>query len=505
MKIALASRPQFGRRDYLTANSGIAPVLKVALGLSLLFGLAACGDLPTAAPSAPPGSPSPPAATTRARPSPSPTPSPAPTPTPQVSPADLNGARVELWHAWTGPAGEAIQSSAQAFNAGNEYGIAVETRYQGNYNQLGASLEEAAAAGALPDLAATYDYLLLAWEAPLVDLAGYVNDPHWGLSTDERGDFYPVFLAQEGPVEDLPAFPVQRSAQLLYYNLTWAGELGFAAPPANPQEFRQQACAAARANENDADPQNDGTGGWVVNTTPASILSWMQSFGGDPLSPRGDGYRFDTPQVEQALRFLKELYDQGCAWKVERSDAAEGLAAGEHAHEEFAARKALFITASLADLADQSRAMEAAGNRDAWTALAFPSPQGKPAISVYGPSLALFPSKPAQQLAAWLFVRWLVSPQEQARFVAASGTFPARRSAAESLQEYAAAHPQWTQALEWLPEAYSEPGLPSWSAVRWLVSDVGTQLFRSYFNAGRLPATLELMESTAAELHGRFP
>jgi hypothetical protein len=34
---------------------------------------------------------------------------------------------------------------------------------------------------------------------------------------------------------------------------------------------------------------------------------------------------------------------------------------------------------------------------------------------------------------------------------------------------------------------------------------VGTQVFRSYFSADRIPATLELMEETAAELHSRYP
>ncbi|PIZ25991.1 MAG: ABC transporter substrate-binding protein, partial [Chloroflexi bacterium CG_4_10_14_0_8_um_filter_57_5] len=34
--------------------------------------------------------------------------------------------------------------------------------------------------------------------------------------------------------------PAQRSARFLFYNQTWARELGFSAPPATADEFRQQ-------------------------------------------------------------------------------------------------------------------------------------------------------------------------------------------------------------------------------------------------------------------------
>jgi hypothetical protein len=40
--------------------------------------------------------------------------------------------------------------------------------------------------------------------------------------------------------------------------------------------------------------------------------------------------------------------------------------------------------------------------------------------------------------------------------------------------------------------------------VRWAVSDVGTQVFRSYFVPERIPATLQLLDETAAELDESF-
>jgi len=69
------------------------------------------------------------------------------------------------------------------------------------------------------------------------------------------------------------------------------------------------------------------------------------------------------------------------------------------------------------------------------------------------------------------------------------------------LDEYASGHPQWAAAQELLADARAEPGLKSWDRVRWILGDVGTQIFRYYFTPDRIPATLELMDETAAELH----
>ena len=421
---------------------------------------------------------------------------PTPVPVIEIDTETLGGVKVTLWHAWSGPAGEAIQSLVEAFNAENEYGIVVESAYQDNYNDLYDKIDNAILTGDLPSLAVAYNYQIQDWDANpglVADLEPYVNDPQWGLTPAEQADFNPTFWGQEVIDGKRTSFPAQRSAQLIYYNLTWASELGFDAPPGSPDEFKEQACSAAQANKTDADPQNDGTGGWVVSTTPSAVLSWIYAFGGEVIDPLGAGYRFNTPQTEAALTYLKELYDAGCAWQ----------SADDYPDEEFAARRALFVTGSLADLSFQTTAFERAGNADQWTVLAFPSPEKQPVIDVYGPSFVLFEATVEEKLAAWLVVKWLTSPENQARFIAASGTYPIRSSTLDHLGEYAAEHPQWSAALELLPFAQSEPGYASWSVVRWVVSEVGTQVFRYYFTADRIPATLELMDETAAELHAR--
>ena len=203
----------------------------------LIIALVACNQVPTIAPV--PGTQSaaitptpavtntPPSATVAVD-------TPPPAPTIEVDEEKLSGLKVRFWHPWSGPTGDAIQSLVAAFNAENEYGIIVESAYQGNYNDLYAKIDAAIQAGNPPSLAVGYVYQIQAWDASpgiVTDLAPYINDPGWGLSPAEQADFNLTFWQQEVIAGKRIGFPAQRSAQLIYYNLTWAKELGFASPP----------------------------------------------------------------------------------------------------------------------------------------------------------------------------------------------------------------------------------------------------------------------------------
>jgi len=390
----------------------------------------------------------------------------------------------------------------RAFNAENELGITAEAIYQGNYNDLYTKIDAALQEGEPPQLAAAYIEQILAWEQAqadaIADLEPYVNDPQWGLTGAEQADFYPLFWKDDLVKGKRIGLPAQRSAYVLAYNTSWARELGFSAPPETPAQFRAQACAAAAANRLDADPDNDGTGGWAVNTAPSAILSWFFAFDSQVVKPDGSGYAFDTPETEKTLTFLKSLYDGGCAWQ--KSDASPD----EYAEAEFAARQALFITTALADLPQLGAAMRSANNRDKWTVIGFPTADRQPVIGTFGPSFVVFQGRPEEQLAAWLLAEWLSAPAQQARFIQASSTFPTRADTLDLLDRYKTEQPQWAAAQALLANARSEPAFASWRVVRWVLSDVGTQVFRYYFTGDRISATLELMDDTAAELHARY-
>lgn len=226
------------------------------------------------------------------------------------------------------------------------------------------------------------------------------------------------------------------------------------------------------------------------------MLAWIYSFGGEILKVPEPGldqsvYQFDTPQVEDAFSFLRSLYDDNCAWLPETLTAED----------EFANRLGLFSTGSVTDIPYQADAFRRAGSKDRWTVIPFPSPTANPAINTYGPAYIQFISTPQRQLAAWLFVKWLLLPQNQAQLIDSTGAFPIRGSVLGHMEAYMNDRPQWAEALEMIPLARSEPAFESWSTVRWALDDASTQLFRSYFTIDQVPTLLEFLDNTAAELH----
>lgn len=474
-------------------------MLTVGLSMGLCLLIVACG---TSSPGSTPthSSPSP----THLEVTPSPTATSNPTPTPTATSAiligaqELEGVEITLWHPWSGKTGEAIQTAVEEFNKQNPYGVHAESQYQGTYNDLYALIDSAQSSKELPSLAIGYDYTILGWlknGKGVADLNSYVEDPTWGLTQAEKADFYPVVLEQGVQEGERFGFPAERLTRLMVYNLSWAEELGFNSPPQSVQEFQNQACVAAKVNKQNTDPTDDRTGGWLIDTSHSTVFSWLSAFGAEITTPDGKDYQFNTPAAAEALTFLKDLYDSGCAWEPQNTDPKEA----------FAERRALFITLPLIELPQLQESMLTAENQDIWSVLAIPGKNRDPLIDLYGPFYAVFAESQEERLAAWLLIKWLVAPEQQARFIEARGSYPTRNSALQLLRKYAKENPQWLQATEFIPEAVSEPSLVSWDDVRWMLEDVGSQLFRYYYTADRIPLTLDLMDETAEELQQQDP
>ncbi len=404
------------------------------------------------------------------------------TPTPHPL-NDLRGTTIQFWHPWSGEREFAVLSLVNQFNAENEYGIVVTAfSHKGDLYQ---NVRAGIWSGVLPQVAAAYNNQLQSWDnqgGVIVDLNTFIDHPVWGLDAEARADYYPVFWDQDEVTGKRLGVAVYRTAMTLFYNQTWARELGFQAPPASTAEFRQQACAAAR---------NDGTGGWIASLDPSTVMSWILAFGGSGLNEAGDGYDFDTPEVAAAFEYLASLFGRGCAW----------LPAYRYANDEFASRQGLFYTSSIAGIPYQQAAMENHQNTDQWTVLPFPSPEGDPVLNVNGPAYAILRSSPKKELAAWLFVRWITQPENQAVFIQSSGYFPSRRSTLTHLQAYALDNPQWMEALAWIPYSKFEPRLGSWGIARWAVGEAAGELAKPGFDSASIPDLLAELNALLAETH----
>lgn len=411
----------------------------------------------------------------------------------------LRGVILRFWHPWNGAPGQVIASLVEAFNLQNPWDILVTPVSYPGFDALHSALTEGAVpADEYPQVAVGFQHQALKWEADLklVDLQPYLMDPEWGLSADEREALYAPIWDHEIVDGRRLGIPVYRSGHLIFYNQTWAKELGFQLPPATPEQFQQQACAAALAVRSDSAPSNYGKGGWIVSSDYPEMLSWIYAFGGDPLKSPEPGigqsvYQFNTPETGKALSFLREMYDSGCAWQSE----------GQAFDRPFINRLGIFASGSVLDIPYLEAGFRLQNNQDEWTVIPVPSPSLVPSFHTYGPSSYVFAATPEQQLASWLLIRWLSTPENHARLVESIGALPVREDSMEYLDSYSQRHPQWAEAVELLRYARTEPAYASWGQVRFALGDAGTQLFRSYFSIDQVPAMLEYLDTFAAELH----
>ena len=408
-----------------------------------------------------------------------------------VDASALRGVRIQVWDAFAGGSAVVFKKQADLFNAVNEWGITVNPTGYGDYPSLFDAVNSAiGSGGGTPALVAALPEQTLTWSSShsVVDLNPYLGDLVWGLGSSAIADFPPLFRMQDKINGEQLGVPAQRSAHFLFYNKTWAHELGFDTPPQTADEFKQQACAANASFRADANPQNDGYGGWIVDTNWQTTYSWLLAFGGGVVD--GTAYGFRTDPNLAALQFIKGLFDDHCAW----------LSTEPTPFDSFARRLALFVSGDLAEVSMAAESMSRLKNTDEWTLIPFPGTTGRVLVA-YGPSYNVMKSTPEKQLAAWLFVRWLLSPQNQAQWVEASGLFPLRTSVLDQVGPYRDASPQWNAALGDLSLAQGVPQLASWSQVRYVLEDGVTVIFQMNTPLDKIPSALTEMDSMAQELN----
>jgi multiple sugar transport system substrate-binding protein/sn-glycerol 3-phosphate transport system substrate-binding protein len=402
---------------------------------------------------------------------------------------DPRGQTIVWWHNHSGSREENMLPLLERFNEENECGITLVPENQGGYDDIRDKVNASTAAGEQPAaLLVGYqnDQAFYQLNNSLVDLNTYVDDSHWGLTEEERGDFFASFFDQSiHPVFDNQrlGFPPNRSMEVLFYNQTWLEELGFEGPPTTPDEFREQACAAAEAT--------GGTGGYVLRDDASAVAAWTYAFGGDILSEDGTGYVYDGEATVEAMTFLKQLYDDGCAYFY-----TEGFP-----NPELAFRRAMFVQSSSSGIPFQQNDMETAAEEegrpvDEWGAAAIPHTTADPVQNIYGGDIMITQTTPEQQLAGWIFLKWFTSPEVQQEWAIISGYFPTRQSASDLLTDYKAENPQWGQAVDLLPFAYYEPQLISYQSVR----DAAQAAFNEIMQGADVESTLADLTETANEL-----
>jgi multiple sugar transport system substrate-binding protein/sn-glycerol 3-phosphate transport system substrate-binding protein len=279
-----------------------------------------------------------------------------------------------------------------------------------------------------------------------------------------------------------------QSANVLVYNFTWADELGFPNPPQTSAELKEVTCAAAAAN---AEKGEDfaGTGGLVYYPSATNWLHFLYAFGGDELNDDRTAYDFTSQEAIDTSMYILDLKENGCVWQTE-----------SYPNPEQAQRKALITMSSTAGLPYYEAAFAEENNEDEWGFIAAPGPDGQMAVNAFQQMLGVIPSTEEEELASWLFVKWLTSPEIQARWIRASGYYGTQYSTEELVSDYAEENPVWATGVDLAAIGPSEPQtFPAWSAVRSAVGDAAAELYNAA-SEDEVVAILETLTQTANAL-----
>jgi len=187
--------------------------------------------------------------------------------------------------------------------------------------------------------------------------------------------------------------------------------------------------------------------------------------------------------------YINDMKAEGCVWQTE-----------SYPNPEQAQRKALITMSSTAGLPYYEAAFEAESNDDEWGFIAAPGPDGQLAVNAFQQMLGVVPSTEDQQLASWLFVKWLTSPEIQARWVKVGGYYGTQYTTEALLADHAAENPVWATGVQLAAVGPSEPQtFPAWSSVRRTINDAAAELYNATTEEEVL-AVLETLTQTANEL-----
>ncbi|MFO7638462.1 MAG: ABC transporter substrate-binding protein [bacterium] len=317
---------------------------------------------------------------------------------------------VRFWHAMGGESQRTLRTMVDRFEREHPE-VRVELVGMGSYDALAQKLMGAVAAGDPPAIAQMYENWTAQFLAGgrLVHLDSFARGPD-GLSPEELADIYPALLENNSWNGRLLTLPFNKSVPVYYYNVPMYRQAGFDSFPASWAGFRE---AANRLTRRDAAGNLEvwgaagGTDIWVFG-------SMLHQLGGRFLDAEDGEPEFNGPAGVAALDFQVGMVLRD---RVQNTDV------GRTPMDDFLVGRIACLTGSSTwrapVLADETFLVGMA-----------PLPAGdRPAAIIYGTNIGMFrAAKPAEQAAAWRFIRWFIRPEQQVEWSLGTWYLPIQRS-----------------------------------------------------------------------------
>ncbi len=344
-----------------------------------------------------------------------------------------------------GPITKLIDAYAADFQK-EKPGVAVKPIYAGSYQETIVKALTAHKSGAPPvtSVLLSTDMFTLIDEDAIIPFDDFVKtdaDKAWLKS------FYPAFMQNSQTGGKTWGIPFQRSTVVLYWNKDAFKEAGLD-PEKPPQNWAEQIEMAQKLTKRDA---SGNVTQWGIQIPSSGFPYWLfqgltTQAGAILANPEGTKVAFDAPAVVESVQYWIDLAGKH---KVH----PPGVTEWGTTPKDFFERKIAMMwttTGNLTNVRANAKfpfgvAMLPAGKRRG-------SPTG-------GGNFYIFKkSKPAEQQAAFEFIKWITTPERAAKWGIDTGYVAVRADAWETpaMKEYVAGFPAAAVARDQLPHAVAE-------------------------------------------------
>lgn len=334
---------------------------------------------------------------------------------------------IEYWHRSGGDAATKWEDLASQFNTEFAGKVQVSVVAQSGIQELNQKVRAAATGGGLPGalMADDSDVNQYAANELIVPFDDFIADPENGLSEEDLAAFLPNQINRHKlPIygDRRMAFPQGFSAATMFWNVDALKAAGFEAPPATWQEFPDHLRALAEANP--------GVVPFVFLDAGAKFITFMKTYGIEWLKDDQQTANFDTSEALEIMTMWRTLSDEGLM-EIGTENAVNIFASGQCVY--------------MMDSSGAARGIALAEPAFAWDGgLPMQGVQdGTLRTETYGPINTLPATTPEEELAGWLWLKWLSTPEPLAQWVATTSYFPSIPAVADhpTLQQFYTDYP----------------------------------------------------------------
>ncbi|MBV4446891.1 ABC transporter substrate-binding protein [Clostridium tyrobutyricum] len=352
---------------------------------------------------------------------------------------------ITFWHSMSGKNGQALQKMVNDFNSSHK-NIKVTSQYQGKYDEAINKLKSAQRAKNGPDVIQTYDIgtrfmIDSGWVKPMQD---FIDEEKYDTSSLESN------IAGYYTVDNkLYSMPFNSSTPILYYNKDAFKAAGLD-PDNPPKTFSELESAAAKLTK------KDSSGKVTQYGYAMAIYGWFfEQF----ITKQGQAY-VNNDNGRKAAPTATEFEKNGSGLKVlsewnklvKSGNAGNfGRKTDDTANAFIAGKTAMYVDST----AGLSAALSGVGQKFEIGTAALPSFDGikDGGVSIGGASLWALDSKDTEkEKATWEFIKYMVSPDEQAYWATKTGYFPVTKKAYNSqlMKDNLKSKPQFQTAINQL-------------------------------------------------------